>query len=188
MIIESRAAYRYAKAMLEIAVEQNILDSVIEDFRTLEFAIEGSRDLRNLLTTPVLDVERKAGLILDIFEGKVSKPTELFLRLITKKGRAPLLQGIVFSFHKQLDVKQGLVTAQVTTAVPLNDTLKKEIESRLAVMTGKKIQADYLIDSDLIGGFVARIDDRMIDASVRHQLDRLHETLVGEAGAWTATI
>lgn len=187
-MIESRAAHRYAKAMLEIAQEQKILDSVVEDFRTLEFAIEGSRDLQNLLDTPVIDTETKADLLLQIFQGKVSDPTEKFLRLIAKKGRSALLWSIAASFRKQLDTQQGVVTADVTTAIELENDMKGQIESRLAQMTGKKIQAKYRVDTDLIGGFVARIDDRMIDASVRHQLERLHETLVGEAGAWTATL
>lgn len=188
MMIESRAAHRYAQAMLEIAREQNNLDSVVEDFRTLEFAIQESRDLQNLLATPVIDSETKADLLLEIFRDKVGDSTEIFLRLIAKKGRAGLLWGIVISFRKQLDVERGIVTAHVSTAVELKDELKKDIESRLQLMTGKRIQANYRIDADLIGGFVARVDDRMIDASVRHQLERLHETLVGEAGAWTAVL
>lgn len=187
-MIESRAAHRYAQAMLEIAREQNILETVVEDFRTLEAAIEGSRDLQNLLATPVIDAETKASLLLEIFQGKVSDATEKFLRLIAKKGRAGLLWGITLSFRKQLDVQQGVVTAKVTTAIELNDALKGQIESRLAAMTGKQIKAHYSVNADLIGGFVARIDDRLIDASVRHQLDRLQETLAGEAGTWTATL
>lgn len=185
---ESRAAYRYAKAMLDIAREQNILDTVVEDFRTVEGAIEGSRDLQNLLSTPVIDAERKASLLREIFGEKVGEETRKFLALLTKKGRAPLLWGITISFRKQLDTLNGVVPAEVSSAVELTPELRAKIEARLAGIVGKQIKATYRVDESLIGGYVARIDDRLIDASVRHQLERLHETLVQEAGSWTPTL
>ncbi len=185
---ESRAAYRYAKAMLDIARELDILDTVVEDFRTLEGAIEASRDLQNLLSTPVIDAEKKTKLFLEIFQGKIGDATVRFLTLLTKKGRAPLLWETAISFRKQLDVKNGVMAAQVFSALELNPDLKAQIEAQLAGMTGNAIRATYQVDKSLIGGYIARIDNRMIDASVRHQLERLHETLAQEAGTWTPVL
>jgi len=187
-MVESRAAHRYAKAMLEIAHEQNSLDATVEDFRTLEHAIADSRELQNLLATPVIDAEKKAKLLGEIFQGKLGEITEKFLLLLTKKGRAQLLWNIAVSFRKQLDREKGIVTADVSSAVELNDELRKSIERRLHEMTGKTVSATYRIDEGLLGGFVARIDNRMMDASVRHQLERLHDALAEEAGTWTPAL
>lgn len=187
-MVESRAAHRYAKAILDLARERNSVDEIVEDFRTIEYAISESRDLQNLLATPVIDAEQKSSLLQEIFRGKLSEMTDKFLILLAKKGRSAMLWAIAISFRKQLDHDRGIVTAEVSSAVELDESLRKAIESRLHEMTGKTISANYRVDESLIGGFVARIDDRMVDASVRHQLERLHESLAESAGTWTPTL
>ncbi|MCE2502482.1 MAG: ATP synthase F1 subunit delta [Chlorobi bacterium] len=187
-MIETRASHRYAKAVLEVAHEQGNLETVVEDFKTLDYAIEGSRDLQNLLAKPTIPVETKAKLIADIFQDKVSNLVLSFLELMTKKGRAAIIPGVLLSFRKQLEKERGISPAKITSATELNHKIKSQIEQRLTELTGQSIQADYHLDRDLIGGFTARIDDLMIDASVSRQLERLHETLAAEASSWTPTL
>ncbi len=187
-MIETRVSHRYAQAMLDIAREQNILPTVVEDFKTLEYAIENSRELRSLLARPTISVETKAALLRNVFEGKVGEAVMRFLVLLAKKGRAGILHGAVISFRKQLDKDQGISTATVSSAIELDDALKGRIEQRLTQITGQKIKALYHIDQDLIGGFTARVDDLMIDASVKRQLERLHEALAQETGTWTPAL
>ena len=187
-MIETRASHRYAKAMLEIARELNILPTVEEDFKTLQYAIENSSELNNLLSRPTIAVEKKAALLQEIFQEKVSEAVLRFLVLLAKKGRSGILYGTTISFHKQLNLERGIATANVVSAIELNDGLKGQIETKLTKMTGQTISAKYRVDKSLIGGFTARIDDLMIDASVRRQLVRLHETLAEEAHLWTPTL
>ena len=188
MIVESRAAYRYAKSMLDLARERGSIDEISEDFRTIGSAIENSRELQNLLERPTLDTETKGKLVRKIFEGKVSDAMITFIELLAKKGRSELLREATASFRRQFDVERGVERAVVTSAHALNEGLKASIVSRLAALTSNRIEATWEIDPDLIGGFIARVGDKMIDASVRHQLDRLQDTLAADAGTWVPAL
>lgn len=188
MKVESRAAFRYAKSMLDIARDRGTIEEMREDFHTLENAIESSRELKNLLSRPTIAAETKGKLLKSIFESKVSDSMIMFLELMSKKGRSNLVEATTVSFRRQLDIERGVERAVVTTAHPLDDNLKSAIVARLASLTSNTIEATYEIDSELIGGFVARVGDRMIDASVRHQLERLKERLAADSGTWVPAL
>lgn len=175
----TRAAHRYAKAILEIAQEQNAFDQVTEDFRTIRYAIDHSSDLRNLLATPVIDVRVKERILGEIFRGKVGPVMERFLVLLTAKGRATDLSAIADAYQHLLDKSQNVVPATIMTAIPLDDAQRQMIEERVRTLSGHSVRASYVVDSSLIGGFRVRFEDTMIDASIRHQLERLHESLIG---------
>ena len=98
------------------------------------------------------------------------------------------MPGVVLSFQKLLDRERGVASATITTATELNDAIKAQIEGRLAGITGQMINAEYHLDQNLIGGFTARVNDVMIDASVSRQLERLHESLADEASSWTPAL
>jgi F-type H+-transporting ATPase subunit delta len=174
----TRAAERYAKAIMEIATEEKSLDAVVEDFRTLQGAIGGSKDLRSFLHSPIIDERTKSKILEEIFRGKLSPVTERFIQLLTRKGRAVDLIEIVSAFFRLLDVERNVVNAEITVAVEPGPDQRKGIEERLRKLSGKEIRAVYLVDPSLIGGFRARFADTMIDASVRHQLDRIHASFV----------
>ena len=184
-MIETRAAGRYAKAVLDHAREQGTVDQIRGDFQTLASAIDESRELQNLLNRPTLPAETKAKLLKEIFQGKVSDIVLSFLDLLAVKGRSNSLRSTIHSFERQLDDEMGVEAAQITSAHELDEALRGSIEERLASETGSKIRATYRVDPSLIGGFTAVVGDRMIDASVLNQLQRLHETLSENAGTWT---
>src|SRR5205807_2340908 len=115
----SRAAERYASAVMEIAKEENVFDAVVEDFRTLRYAITNSRDLLNLLVTPVVDHRVKEKILQQLFAGKIGNVTERFISLMTRKGRAEDLPAIIEAFERLLDRERNVVPARITTAVSL---------------------------------------------------------------------
>ncbi len=176
---QTRAAQRYARAVMDIATQENALEALTEDFKTLRGALEGSRDLRNFLVTPVIDNRVKATVLGEIFAGKLGPVTERFLTLLTKKGRGEDLPAIVEAFFQLLDREQNVLPAVITTAVDLAGPQRAAVEDRLRTISGKNIRAEYKVDPELIGGFRALFGDTMIDASVRHQLDRIYESFVG---------
>jgi F-type H+-transporting ATPase subunit delta len=175
---KSRVAHRYASAIIEMANEEKSLDTVIDDFATLGAAIRASHDLQNFLASPVIDERSKERILKEIFAGKLSPLTERFVSLLTLKGRSNELPGTISAFQELLDEQRNVVPAKVTTASQLSDEQKKRIESQIAQISGRTVRAEYQIDPEIIGGFHARFQDTMIDASVRHQLERLHESLV----------
>lgn len=186
VVVESRAAARYAKAMLDNAREKGTLDVVREDFRTIEQAIDDSRPLQRMLASPIVDSDKKIAVLREIFGGKVSDDVMRFLDVLSEKGRDPLLRDVAMAFRNMLGDERGIVSADVVVAEDLDDRLKQEIQSRLASMTGKQVEARFRVDSSLVGGFTAKIADKMIDASVRNQLDRLRKSLAEGALTWEA--
>ncbi len=178
-MIRSRVAGRYARSVIELAREQGTLDQVVEDMKTLREAVRNSRDLQNMLASPIIDVRVKERVLRAIFDGKLSPLTDRFVILMTKKGRATELFEITQAFQDHLDVQMNVITAVVTTAVDLEAPQKQQIEAELKRLSGHDIRAEYRIDPEIIGGFRAMFQDRMIDASVRHQLDRLRDSLAG---------
>lgn len=187
-MIESRASFRYAKAILEHARQTGRLEEMIEDFRTLDQAVSESRELRMLLERPTIQADKKASILEEIFRGKVSDGTLSFLTLLAAKERSRDLPGVIVSFRNQIDVERGVAVARIESAHELDDPLRQRIESDLSKMTGKTIDADWQIRPELIGGFTARVGDMMVDASVRRQLERLRDTLAADAGTWTPTL
>jgi F-type H+-transporting ATPase subunit delta len=180
---KSRVAERYARAVIELANEEKSLDATIEDFATIGAAIRSSHDLQNFLHTPVIDERTKEKILKEIFAGKIGPLTERFISLLALKGRANELAGVVTAFQALLDEQMNVVPAQVTTATQLSDDQKQAVEQQISQMSGRRVRAEYQIDPEIIGGFRARFEDTMIDASVRHQLERLRESLIEGAVA-----
>jgi F-type H+-transporting ATPase subunit delta len=174
----TRVAHRYAKALMEIAQEQGSFDTVIDDVQTLRSAIEGSTDLRNLLASPIIDVHTKERILREIFGGKIGTVADRFIALLATKGRAADLAAILRAFQHLLDIERNVVVATITTAVELDVAQRTRIEERIKQMSGHDVRAEYMVDPSLVGGFRARFEDKMIDASVRHQLERLRISLI----------
>lgn len=180
----TRVAQRYAKALMELAKEEGSFDIVVEDIRTISAAIEGSNDLRNMLRSPIIDDRTKESILRAVFGGKIGTIADRFVSLLTLKGRSPQLADIITAFNHLLDKEQNTVQATITTAVDLDPAQKQKLEERISTLSGHNVRATYVIDPSIIGGFRARFEDRMIDASVRHQLDRLRESFVEGSLTW----
>lgn len=174
----TKVAHRYAKALMDMAKEQGNYDDVIEDIKTVEGAIRGSSELRQLLHSPVIDDRTKVGILNALFSNKVGALMGRFITLLTSKGRSADLSAIVEAFLTQLDTERNVIRAAITTATPAGPEQREHIEQFISEMSGSAIVSTYSVDPDLIGGFKVRYEDRMVDASVRHQLDRLRTALV----------
>jgi len=174
----TRAAHRYAKALMDMSKEEGSFDSVVDDIQTIRATIASSHDLRNFLASPIIDVRKKAAILREIFGGKVGVLMDRFIALLTSKGRAVDLKEIVDAFRVLLDRERNIVVAKITTAVELDAAQKERIESKIKEMSGSDVRAEYSVDPSLIGGFSARFGDKMIDASVRHQLERLRTSFI----------
>lgn len=173
----SRVAQRYAKALMDLAKEEGSFDAVVEDVLTIGGAMDGSPDLLNMLRSPIVDDRRKEKILREVFNGKVGPLVERFITLLTLKGRSGDIPGMVTAFKHLLDVERNIVNAVVTTAVELPPAQRRGLEERISALSGHGIRATYVVDPSIIGGFRARFEDRMIDASVRHQLERLRVSL-----------
>ncbi|NCI45479.1 ATP synthase F1 subunit delta [Sediminibacterium soli] len=166
-----RLANRYAKSLIDIAVERAQLEAAYADMKYLENVCRASRDFRNLLKSPVIKADQKGKIIDAVINGNVSALTTAFISLLVKKGRESELLEIANAFVDQYNVLKGIHKVKLTTAAPMSEELKKNIETKIRSERGlDKIELETAVDEKLIGGFVLEFDDNLVDASIQRDL------------------
>ncbi len=171
-MVETKVASRYAKSILGLAIEQGILEAVKNDMTLIAGTIAGSRDLAALLDKPIVAIDKKVAILNDIFGKKVNKLTLEFITLITKKRRENNLEGIAREFIASYKVHKNIETVVITSAVGLDDTLRKQV---MAIVNKDKTEIELVekIDKKIIGGFILRKGDKEFDASILKSLDKI---------------
>jgi len=170
-MLNPRVASRYAKSLLDLAVERGQLEQVHGDMLYLQQLTKESRDFLNLLRSPVIKAEAKTKVINAVTAGKVSEITTAFIQLMTAKAREAVLPEIITSFINQYKESKGIKTVKLTTAVPVSDTVKQEIIDQVKKTPGfDKLELQEVVDPSIIGGFVLQADDKLIDASIAYDL------------------
>lgn len=169
-----RAASRYVKSLLGLAVEQNALEQVHADMQLFAKVCEENRPFELLLRNPIIKHDKKRAILEQIFKGKVSPLTMSIFDIITRKNREPLLPAIASEFHNAYNDYKGIGKAVITTAVPIDAKLKAEFEKIVKELSDKKqVELIEEVDKDMIGGFVLEVGDRQIDASIKNKLKAL---------------
>jgi F-type H+-transporting ATPase subunit delta len=161
----------YGDALFELAVEENSLDSMLEEVRAVAQALQENKDLTTLMNHPKIDKENKIQLIEDIFKGQVSGELVGLMRMIVEKDHYRELQSVFTYFIDRVKEYRNIGTAYVTSAVELSAAQKAAVEKKLLATT-KYVQFEmhYDVDAGLIGGMVIRIGDRVVDSSIRTKL------------------
>jgi F-type H+-transporting ATPase subunit delta len=177
-MVESRAAYRYALALIGLAEEMKQLDDVSKDIHDLERLIRSSRELVLFFKSPVITREKKKTVLTELFKGKVSEVMFQFIKLLAAKDREALLPEIIVQYNKLLDQKRGIIPVIVRTASSFSKEQERQLVERLQAMTKKTPRIEFVQDASLIGGFAVQYDDTVWDGSVRHQLEVLKKRLV----------
>lgn len=135
--------------------------------------IEGSFELKKLLTSPIITNLKKLAIIEAIFKGKISALTLGFFTLLTKKKREDLLLPISKEFISEYKLVKGIQIASIVTAIPADDVLKKQLEKLIKSISKKEIEPIYKVDTNIVGGFILTVGDRQIDNSVKTQLNKV---------------
>lgn len=168
----SRAAIRYAKAILGLAQEQNAEEAVAKDMDGIVKTVENSKELRLMLNSPIVKPETKKTALLEIFTGMHSVSEGVIDMLVTNK-RIDLLGNIAVQYCSLFDELLGKQVAVVTTAVPLTDGLKSKVLAKVKDLTNNKVIIENKIDESIIGGFILRLGDMQYNASIANQLNTL---------------
>jgi len=174
----SRVATRYAKALLDLAVEQKALDKVYNDMTQLANLCEESKDLKNLLHSPIVDERKKASIFEAIFEGKLDKMSLGFIKLIIKNKRENVLPEIADSFLRLYKEHNNIVEVSLTSAAPLEKGVKDKLLQKISSHFKGEIELKEKIDPALVGGFIIRANDQQLDASIASQLKNLKNILL----------
>jgi F-type H+-transporting ATPase subunit delta len=173
-MVDSRAASRYAKSLLGLAIEQNAVEQVAEDMKLFTKVVEGNKDFSLMLHNPIIKHDKKRDILEKLFKGKVNKLTMAIIDIITRKNREPLLAAIAREFQNQYNEYRSIGKATVTSATPLDAKLRAEFEQMVKTLSNKKqVELAEKVDASLIGGFVLNVGDRQIDASIKSKLKSL---------------
>lgn len=170
---EITVAIRYAKALIDLASEQNTLEQVKADMELILHTIKANPELNAVLANPIIHHDKKIKIIDAIFGDKVNKVTILFLNLMVNKGRAEIIYPAAMEFVNQYDVIRNITTATVISATELSAANKQTIIAEIEAETKGSVQLITRIDPDLIGGFVLTVGDRQIDTSISGSLNKL---------------
>ena len=173
-------ASRYARALVDVVLEQKIEpNSAIQQVNSIVQAIQESSDLRKIWESPGVPADQKRRL-LDAIAAQVgvSRPVRNFYAILIDHQRIPMVAQIARQFEAELNARLGFAEAQVTSARELSDEQKRELEARVAGLTGKKVHARYVADPALLGGVMVQVGSTIYDGSVRGQLQKLRQELV----------
>ena len=168
----SRAAIRYAKALLSLATDQKSTEVVNSDMKSITSAIAQSDDLNEMLQSPVVRSSDKKAVLTAVFKNANSTTFNLIDTLITNK-RLVLLNDVALSYTRLYDQMRGTQIATVTTAVPLTDGLKTKVLAKVKALTGKDAEVESVIDESILGGFILRVGDIQYNASISSKLNKL---------------
>ena len=174
----TKAARRYATALLELAKDRDEVDNILEDIELIHDTLEGSRDLVLFIKSPVINYDDKTQALEKIFFDKLEEPTKLFLKLLSRKDRINLLDQITEAFIEKYKEYAGIITVGVYVAQELNDEQRDLLHQNLEQKTEKKVDMNITVDKSLKGGMAIRIDDTVIDGTVKHKLQKLEESLL----------
>jgi F-type H+-transporting ATPase subunit delta len=174
------AARRYARALLEVAVDAKLGESVRRGLQQAVELLDNQPELRAALTHPALPAERKAALVETLWKSE-SEPVRRLIVLLAQRERLELLPAIARLFADLWNARRGVVAAEALTAQPLPDGDGRALAAALRRATGREVELTTRVAPEILGGVVVRMDGRVYDSSVRGRLHALRERLVGRA-------
>ncbi|MDD3368635.1 MAG: ATP synthase F1 subunit delta [Lachnospiraceae bacterium] len=169
----------YGEALYELAVEENKVDVFQEEIQEVRKVLLENKDFAKLMNHPHILKEEKIKVIENVFKGRISDELTGFFILTVEKDRYSNMNGILDYFIEKVKALKGIGISHVTSAVPLTDSQKKEIEEKLLETTSyKTMEMHYKEDPSIIGGLVIHIGDRVVDSSIQSKLASLEKQLL----------
>ncbi|MCU0423188.1 MAG: ATP synthase F1 subunit delta [Bacteroidia bacterium] len=175
---EHRVASRYAKSLIDLAIEKNIVDAVLADMNTFLAVAHNNSDFASMLKSPVIGGDKKNAVITGIFSKYCQVLTMDFFKIIIRKGREKYLEAIAKNYIEQYNKLNNIIKASIKTAVPVGEQLLNEVKQFLEAQTGKKVQLSSTVDAKLIGGIMVMVEDKLFDATIAGKLDKLKHELI----------
>ena len=174
---ESRISVRYAKALFQSALEKDILDRVNQDMIQVR-VISALPDVKTILSNPVITPSRKTIILHGLFEKDLHQLSMGLIDLAVKNGRERYIPSIARVFIHETKNYKGITESALTTAVKVDPEIKKQVSSLIEKLFKTRVDLKENIDESIIGGFILKVDDNYIDASVRTKLRKIRTELV----------
>ena len=176
---DSKISVRYAKALFELAIEKNKLVEIEADMRLIQ-EISLMQEFRALLENPVVVPTKKEDIFNKAFKGALDSLSFSLIRQVIRNGREQFLPAIARNFISSSVRHRGITQASLTTAVRVSDKVKKEIVKIFSEYFKTEVTIKEIVNKEIIGGFILRVDDTLIDASVTNRLKKIHKALTNK--------
>jgi F-type H+-transporting ATPase subunit delta len=174
-MIDQKVSLRYASSLLDSSIEKKNLDSVIKDFEFVFSILQREKELTTVLKSPVIKLNTKSSILSEIFKTRITEDSMNFLLFVVDKKREDLLLNIAKKFLELKDEYLGILKIEVSAPYDFTEDQKEQIKKKFESAFSKIIVMNFVINKDLIGGFVAKVTDTMYDASIKHQLELLRK-------------
>ena len=174
---DSKISVRYSRALFQLALEKKILDQVNQDMILISEVCKAP-EAKEFLHSPVIYPSKKEAILHKMFGDNIQKITLSLIDLIVKNGRESYIPAIAREFIHETKKFKGITESVLTTAVKVDDKIKKEITDLVSEVFNTKIELEENIDPEIVGGFILRVDDNYIDASIRNKLRKIKKELM----------
>ncbi len=166
-------AIRYAKSLLDLSLEKGKLEEVYKDMTLVANVCQENHDFITFLRSPIIKADKKMEVIDAVFKKNVSELSRNFLDIITRKGREKFIGDIALSFIEQYKENKKILTAVITSANGIDEQTRTKVLELVKGSSKSEVELIEKTDKNLIGGFIIRVGDRQVDASIRRKLDQL---------------
>ncbi len=173
----SRAASRYAKAILDIAHGKGLAVEVHNDMETISSTFLANSELTSFIMNPTIPVVAKSNAIKEIFKSSNAVTQGLF-RLLLENKRFELLSTISMLYKTLFDEMNGYETAKVTTAIAMDKEMEAIVRNKVITLSNKKVVLENVVDPEIIGGFILRMGDQQYNASIANRLKTLKREML----------
>ena len=176
----SKVSVRYSRALFESALEKKLLDEVYNDMIFIS-EVCVLPEMKELLTSPIIVPTKKSAILHKVVGDKIQNITLSLIDLLVQNGRESFLPAVARVFIHQTKEHNGITESILTTAVKVNDKIKEQIISLVSGIFKTKVDLKEIVDKEIIGGFVLKVEDNFIDASVRNKLRKIEKELIGRS-------
>ncbi|MCT1532920.1 ATP synthase F1 subunit delta [Sphingobacterium daejeonense] len=168
-----KVASRYAKSLIDLAQEHQNLDAVKADMSDVVAVIKSNTELQAVLNNPIIKTDKKLAILKALFQDKVKPEILEFFNIMVRKGRAELVYATALEFIREYNEVKGIVNAEVISATPLSEANLQALKQEIASQINAEVILANKVDKSLIGGFVVKVGDKQIDASIQGKLNKL---------------
>jgi F-type H+-transporting ATPase subunit delta len=176
--LASKIAAPYARALFDFSVEKNIMHQITADFQNLEIFLDETTELTEYLNNPLVNQEAKREILTKTLQSQVNTETFKFLMVLVKRDRINVLKSVISNYLELVYETASIKMIEVVTAFPFTNLQKTTLIQKLKELTGaREIRLIITVDSSLIGGFLIKTESRVIDFTVKNQLQRLAKHL-----------
>ncbi len=174
---ERKISGRYAKAILDIAMNEGLAETVLNELKRIVNMADASKDLKLLIKSPIIQYWKKKRIIQEIFEPSINKLTLDFLLMLIDHRREILLPSILYQYESRYNNQMNNLPVKLYSAIEMNGNTKTLVINKIQQISNMNIIPEFIIDKSIKGGIIIKIDDWVFDGSIRNQLTILYKQL-----------